>query len=383
MISLAARAWRPNSRYEVRSFAFVLLAAALAISTSTGLAGCGSGNATSQAASSSSSGGLGGGGGAGGAPGGGGSSAGGGGGGAELYPTSGISVIVEPDGQNGQQLVDAIQNAATSVHMTMYILSDNHVIDALIHQHQIGHEVKVVLDQAMPPGGSSNQDAFDQLQSAGVSVVWAPPQFTYTHEKCVVIDGKTAWIMTMNSAYSSPRDNREYLAVDTIPEHVAEADAIFVGDFAGTPVTEVTGPLVVAPIDAHAELDALVSMAKKSLDIEAEELSDEDLMNRIIAAKNAGITVRVVLSNETPTQAGMDAINRLKAAGCQAVQLDQPYVHAKLMIVDDTYAYVGSANFTYDSLEMNRELGVLFAIPSEISKMETTFSQDLANGTPL
>jgi phosphatidylserine/phosphatidylglycerophosphate/cardiolipin synthase-like enzyme len=366
----------------VRSFAFLLLAAGLSISTSTALAGCGqSGVATSQSSGSGSSGGLGGGGAGGASPGGGGGASAGGGGSA-LYPTSGISVIIEPDGQNGQQLVDAIENAATSVHMTMYILSDSHVIDALIHQKQIGHEVKVVLDQGMPSGGSSNQDSFNQLEGAGVAVVWAPPQFTYTHEKAVIIDGKTAWIMTMNAAYSSPHDNREYLAVDTIPDHVAEADAVFAGDFAGSPVTEVSGPLVVAPIDAHAELDALVSMATKSIDIEAEELSDDDLMNRIVAAKNAGVTVRIVRSDEAPSQAEQDAINRAKAVGCQLVELQHPYVHAKL-IIDGVYAYVGSANFTYYSLESNRELGVLFAIPSEISKIEATFGQDLAAGTAL
>jgi cardiolipin synthase A/B len=364
----------------VRSFSFLLLAASLCLSTAGSLAGCGGGNATTASTSSSSSGGLGGGG-TGGA-GGGGASAGGGGGTAAGLPTSGISVIVEPNGMNGQELVAAIENATTSVHMTMYILSDTDVIDALVHQKQLGHDVKVVLDKAMPSGSGSNAQAFDSLQSAGVDVVWAPAQFTYTHEKCVIIDGTTAWIMTMNAAYSSPHDNREYLAIDTIPDHVAEAEAVFEGDFSGSPLTSVTGPLVVAPIDAHAELDAFVSAAKTSIDIEAEELSDDDLVNRIVAAKNAGLTVRIVLADGTPSSAQQDAMNRVKAVGCQAVTLHQPYVHAKLLIVDNMYAYVGSANFTYYSLEANRELGVLFAVESEIAKMEATFAQDLANGTP-
>jgi cardiolipin synthase A/B len=366
----------------VRSFVILLLASALSLSTAASLGGCGGGEVTQAGASSSSSSGAGAGGNAGGA-GGGGSSAGGAGGTAGAFPTSGISVIIEPNGNNGQELVDAIENATTSVHMTMYILSDSGVIDALVHQKSKGHEVKVVLDQAMPSGGGSNGQAFDTLQSAGVEVVWAPAQFTYTHEKCVVIDGKTAWIMTMNAAYSSPHDNREYLAVDTIPEHVAEADAVFAGDFAGSPVTSVTGPLVVAPIDAHAELDALVSMAKTSIDVEAEELSDDDLVGRLVQAHNAGLTVRIVRSDQSPSQAEQDAINRVKAVGCQIVELHQPYVHAKLILVDNAYAYVGSANFTYYSLEANRELGVLFAVQSEIDKMEATFAEDLGNGTPL
>jgi phosphatidylserine/phosphatidylglycerophosphate/cardiolipin synthase-like enzyme len=265
----------------------------------------------------------------------------------------------------------------------MYILSDSKVIDALIGQKQAGHEVKVVLDQAMPSGGSSNTDTFNQLMMAGVDVVWAPPVFTYTHEKCVVIDGKEAWIMTMNSAFSSPHDNREYLAVDDIPEHVAEADAIFESDYAGMPVKTVTGPLVVAPLNAEPMLEAFVGTAKKSIDIEAEEFSDSTLVDDIVTAKHSGATVRIVLSNLTPTAAAMTAIARVKAAGCQIVELAKPYVHAKLMIIDQTSAYVGSANFTFYSLTANRELGVLFAVETEIQKIQQTFEQDFAAGTAL
>ena len=69
-------------------------------------------------------------------------------------------------------------------------------------------------------------------QAAGVEVVWAPSRFTYTHEKAVIIDGTSAWIMTMNVTFSSPTANREYLALDTDPDDVAEAEAIFQADFA-------------------------------------------------------------------------------------------------------------------------------------------------------
>src|SRR5207244_548991 len=118
--------------------------------------------------------------------------------------------------------------------------------NALIAQKNAGRDVKVLLNQNFPVGGS-NQTVFTQLQNAGVAVKWAPATFNLTHEKCVVVDGHTAWIMTMNATASSPTANREYLAVDTVPADVQEAEDIFEADYAGT-TANTSGLLVAAPV---------------------------------------------------------------------------------------------------------------------------------------
>src|SRR5947207_674774 len=74
--------------------------------------------------------------------------------------------------------------------------------------------------------------------------------FTYTHEKCVILDGTSVWIMTMNLTYSSPTSNREYLAIDTDTDDIAEAEQIFQADFAAASGS-FTGKLLVAPVNAR------------------------------------------------------------------------------------------------------------------------------------
>jgi phosphatidylserine/phosphatidylglycerophosphate/cardiolipin synthase-like enzyme len=56
--------------------------------------------------------------------------------------------------------------------------------------------------------------------------------------------------------------------------------------------------------------------------------------------------------------------------------------HAKLIIADETTAYVGSANFTRTSLRYNFELGVLISGPAvrEITQM---FDYIFGNATPI
>src|ERR1700729_2736889 len=92
--------------------------------------------------------------------------------------TSAVQIIVEPS-DNAQALVNALKGATTSIHMTMYLLSSDAVIDALIAQKKAGLDVRVVLNQNFPDSSSSNASVFTQLQNAGVGVVWAPSSFTY------------------------------------------------------------------------------------------------------------------------------------------------------------------------------------------------------------
>ncbi len=290
-----------------------------------------------------------------------------------------VGVVVEPS-DHASALLTAIQGAKKSVHVTMYLLDDSRFTNALIAQKKAGRDVKVMLNQSFPQqtGSGGNGSVYSQLQAAGVSVAWAPSGFTLTHEKCVILDGSEAWIMTMNLEASSP-SNREYLAIDKEPADVAEAEAIFDADFSNHAYTA-TGNLVVAPDNARTKLVALIQSAKTSVDIEGEELSDYQIVNALLAAQKAGVAVRIVLSDTTPTPAQTTAVQQLTAAKIQVVTLSSPYVHAKTLIVDAARAYIGSANFTTSSLVSNRELGLVTDNPSTVSEVAKTVAADIAAG---
>jgi cardiolipin synthase A/B len=335
---------------------------------------------TSTTGGSSGTGGTSATGGTGGTPSGSGGTKGGTGGSSTGGSLSGVSIIVEPNGNKGSELTNAILGATSSVHMTMYLLSSTEVINALISQHHAGLQVEVLLDPS--PSGTSNQSVYSQLSSAGVAVHWGSSKFTYTHEKCVILDKKEAWIMTMNATYSAPIDNREYLAIDDNATDVAEAESIFEGDFAGNPPSSVSGPLVVAPINATSTIVSLIQSAKKTIDIEGEEFSDYHTADALSAAGHVGVQIHIVLANTSASSSQTTAVNQVKAAGAKVVKLATPYMHAKSLVVDGTTAFIGSENFSTGSLEYNRELGVVFTTPSEVAKVLNTTNSDFAAGTP-
>ena len=300
----------------------------------------------------------------------------------DFIPGLGVTILVEPS-DNGRALIAALSGAKKSVHMTMYLLTDTAIKSALIDRHKAGVEVKVVLNQHFPGGTSiNNQSAYNDLQAAGVPVVWAPSTFAYTHEKCVVIDAKTAWIMTMNASTSALTSNREYLAVNAIAADVSEAEAQFAADYAGTPYTPV-GNLLMSPVTSRPRLMGLIDSATSTLDFEDEELSDPQVTTALCSAQSRGVKVRGVLAAGTASTSEKTAIAQLKACGVAMVSLATPYIHAKAIVVDGAHVYVGSENFTAESLDHNRELGLITGAHNAVTVVASSVAADILAGKAL
>jgi cardiolipin synthase A/B len=303
-----------------------------------------------------------------------------------LPVTSAVTIQVIPS-DNGAALLAAIKGTTKSLHMTMYLLSDNEVINALGALKAAGKDVKVILNQEFPQSTASNAATYTKLQQLGVSVAWGPGGFNFTHAKTILIDGTKLIVMTMNLTFSSPTTNREFIATDTDPDDIAEAEAIFQADFANK-ASLATGKLLVSPrssvvLDARTRLVALIDTAKSTLDVAAETLSDDFIVDAIIAAKLAGVQVRIVIDAQTGSNAQQEAVAKLKQNGVPISSLGNPDMHAKAIVVDGRLAYVGSQNFTANSLNDNREIGIITDATTEVAKVQSTIAKDFAAASPL
>ena len=296
-----------------------------------------------------------------------------------------VRVIVEP-GDNAAALIAAIQRATTSVHMTMYLLTNTDIINSLINQHRSGLDVKVILNQTFPggtTGSQTNSSAYSALQNGGVDVHWASSSYTYTHEKCVILDLNEAWIMTMNATQSSARYNREYLAIDDEADDVADAESIFEADWNGTAYSSYSGRLVLSPVNAQSKIAALVAGATQTVLLQDEELGSSQI-SPFVAAARRGVQVHVILGSNSVTNSDeRTAISELKTAGAMVSSLSTPTIHAKAIVVDGMVAFVGSENLTTTSILQNRELGVVFDGTSQVHLVESTIENDFQAGTPL
>ena len=289
-----------------------------------------------------------------------------------------LQVFVEPDAGE-TPILNAINNAQKSVWLEMYLMTDQNIVQALENDAKRGLDVRVMLDPS-PYGGGSPTATLNALTAAGAKAQTSNPSFTYTHEKGMIIDGSTAFIMTSNFTLSaiSTGKNREYDIIDSTPQDVQGTIDIFNADWSRT-AEHVTNPnLVISPDNSRNDFVTFINNAKSSLIIEAEEMQDSTVEQAIASAAQRGVTVQVILP--TPQSGSTDSnaagIAVIKAGGAQVKEDSQLYMHAKMMVADGTNAYVGSINISTNSFDNNRELGVLFTDSGIIATLNQTFQND-------
>lgn len=289
-------------------------------------------------------------------------------------------LYVEPDDGHAP-VIDEIDHAQASVDLTIYLLTDADVISALTRAEARGIRVRVILEQH-PYGGSSNQDVVaGNLRDAGIDVRWGATRFTFTHAKYMVIDGRIAVIMTQNLSKSSFTVNREFGVVTTVPSDVAEAARIFAADWESNPAT-ISGPLVVSPDDSRQRLTDLIASAHTSIDLYAEVVRDPDMMTALADAARRGVKVRVLITDNNDV-GNREAAATLANDGVEVRLVKGLYIHAKMILVDNARAFVGSENMTDTSLDANREVGVILSEPPLIQRCAATFTRDWSQAVSL
>lgn len=283
-----------------------------------------------------------------------------------------VSLFVEPD-DGRQPLLDVIDSARQEILLEDYLLSDPDVELFLTEAEKRGVLVKVILEEHPFGGGNLNPAAKTTLEKAGVEVRWSNPSFTFTHEKTIIVDGKIVCILTMNLTKTAFTKNREYNSCDENPADVTEAKTIFLADWDRGGFTPTSTNLVISPENSRGKLTALISGAIKSLDIEMEVLEDDQIIS-LLAQKATQIPVRIILPTIAQVDANQKAITQLKAK-----TLSSPYIHAKLIVADGQRVYLGSVNLSQQSLDKNRELGILISQNDIVERINQIFAQDWSN----
>lgn len=298
-----------------------------------------------------------------------------------------------PSGDTVPEVINAINGAKSTIRMEMYHLSLPSVIDALIAAKQRGVDIQVILDNQQVNNEKSN-GAFHMLSAAGIKVVKSsagPSGFSLTHTKTFVIDSETAYIMTLNLTrlVSSGRDVG-YITNDK--DTIQFFETLFVMDLKNSAESSANSPLsipdniVLSPVNSRARLSALISSAKKSALIEVENLSDDTLMNDMIQAKARGVDVQVLLPRCSLSNSDFDMPAARKLATAQVtVKLmpapstaDTPYIHQKSIVIDGEKAYLGSVNFSFNSLDRARELGIIISEVPKVKQIAQMFNSDFA-----
>ncbi|MGZ3722379.1 MAG: phospholipase D-like domain-containing protein [Bdellovibrionales bacterium] len=292
-----------------------------------------------------------------------------------------------PSAKEVPQVLEAINGAKTSFHMIMYRLTTPAIIDALIAAKDRGVDVQVILDQNGVATEKPN-GAFHRLSDAKVNVMKSSVAFSLSHVKSFVVDNKTAYIMTLNlTSISSTVRDVGYITSDS--GVIGFFNELFAQDVKNSANGTMDNPasipdnMVLSP-GSRPRLEALIATARKSIKLEVENFSDTAMMNDLIAAQKNGVKVQVMMPrcDMTAKDFDMPAARTLSAAGVEVKMMgapmsaDLPYIHQKSIIIDEATVFLGSENFSFNSLEKGRELGVIFSEAPKVRQMVDMFNKD-------
>ena len=253
--------------------------------------------------------------------------------------------------------MSAIKEAKKSFHMEMYHLSDKTIIQALIDAKKRGIDVQVILDHDEVE--HEKQDgAFHTLHNAGVTVYSSSKAFVITHTKSFVVDGKTAYIMSLNLTTITPtvRD-AGYISHQNTTVKLFED--LFTTDVEKPKTSGMKAPsyipenIVLSPVDSHNKIENFIKSAKSEILLEVENISDDAIIKDLEDAVKSGVHVEVLVPrcDMTSNNFDMPAARELSKAGVTVHMMpapmtaETPYIHQKAIVVDRRQVFLGLGKF--------------------------------------
>ena len=249
--------------------------------------------------------------------------------------TSGTGpVIIEsfdtPSAAGLQPAIDAINSAQSSIYMEMYHLTVTAVADALVAAAGRGVTVKLIIDQTN--WNTATTTALkDELTNGGVSVTPSSTAFRITHVKSFVVDGATAYIMSLN--LTSPYvDTRDYAVATTDMGIVSEFVSVFNADLVNAAnATADTPPLsspylAWSPVNSEDRLVAFVVSDDHPCRFEREHRRCAN-PKAMIAAAARGVDVRILapMCNQNADRAyDLPYLTQLSQGGVDARAMPAP-----------------------------------------------------------
>ncbi len=339
------------------------------------------------------------------------------------------SATVQPWSEGEQfypRILADIAAATSSIHILMFGWKDGDIgrrfADTLMEKLADGVEVRILVDSFGSRPYGASKDMYMGLVEAGAEIVvndLLPPDrdglyparridLTHPetgrsdHRKLIVIDGTAMW--TGGAGIEDHFQNGEFhdVVVRVTGDIVLQAQAVFLTSFASHsasvpsqldryfPLQPRTGEkptalVQVVPggfVSASQSVRELLDSAERRLDIMNPYLTDASVIDRIVAAAERGVTVRIVVSPKSNSLLASAALRhhyeRLVDAGVRIFEYPNAVVHAKLILSDDRVQF-GTVNLDAWALYRNFEFALIVEDPATVEVFrQQVFRPDIA-----
>jgi cardiolipin synthase len=339
-----------------------------------------------------------------------------------LLPGNAIEPLVDGD-EAYPAMLAAIDGAERSVGFSTYIFDNDRAgarfVEALVRAAQRGVAVRVLIDHV--GGRYSRPPVWRELARRGVKVAafnpavlpFAHPYFNLrNHRKLLVVDGRVGFTGGLNVREGCllaleprhPTRDLHFRIAGPVVRQLVETFA-FDWDFttreplegeAWYPELREAGPVVARGIpdgpdeDLETIQDAMLgalSQADRSVRIVTPYfLPDDSLVEALRIAAMRGVRVDVLIPGRGNLRvvewAAMGQLGQVLRWGVRVWRSPAPFDHSKLMIVDDAWTLIGSANWDPRSLRLNFEFCVECYDPALAARLGALVDERRAAARP-
>ncbi|MGA7360828.1 MAG: phospholipase D-like domain-containing protein [Candidatus Sulfotelmatobacter sp.] len=297
-------------------------------------------------------------------------------------------LVVLPD-DSVRPILDAIDHAETSLRIKMFVFSDPNILEAVIKAHRRGVKVRIMLNPTRRNGEKENDKSRKQLCAAGIDVIDSSPSFELTHEKSMVVDDKSAWIMSLNWETENLTETRDYAVVTSHAHEVNEIIECFEADWARSKFEPGEHSHMIWCVgNARQRIAHFIDETKHSLWVQNERYQDPLIIEHLVRASRRGVKVHIMarsphtLKKEKLIE-GVAGLRILDDVGVKVHRVHGLKLHAKLLFADGARAIVGSINLAPGSFNSRRELAIEVHDKEVVDRVHKLVHYDWENSRPM
>ena len=261
-------------------------------------------------------------------------------------------------------IVNAIKQARKSIDILIFRLDRPEIARALCDAVTRGVVVRA-LTAHTNRGGEKNLRKLElQLLEGGVTVSRTADDLVRYHGKMMIVDGRIVHVYGFNFTALDVGKSRSFGVISRNRRLVQEAAKLFEADFNRQPYAPAGERLVVSPENAREALARFIRGARRQLLIYDPQLTDDAMLQILMARAKAGVDVRIIGKVESKWDLKGEKLDRR--------------VHVRAIIRDGSRAFIGSQSLRKLELEKRREVGVIVDDPKVVRQMVSVFEEDWA-----
>lgn len=298
------------------------------------------------------------------------------------------SLIVMPD-DSPKPILDAINGAAKSLRIKMFLFSDPSFIKAVIDAQRRGVNVRIMLNPARRDGESENKETHKKLAAAGIEVIDSNPEYDVTHEKSMVVDDTKAFVNSLNLDTKNLTETRDYAIVTSHAHEVAEIIECFEADWHRKPFKgDERSHLIWCCGNGRERIAQFIDDAKDSIFLQNERYQDPVIIERLVRAARRGVKVHIMARPPHKLKKGklveeVGGMRTMEDVGIKIHKIKHLKLHAKMLLADHARAIVGSINLAPGSFDSRRELAIEVDDEHVVKRLSKIVKHDWEHSHPI